>query len=95
MPQYQSQTCFEGHGENGLKFISIIVDKGLLDKKLGFPISAVNDEKAYRLYKSVIEMKRVIRYRFNTKQPIGQECSQTYLCAKHIYLDYIKQYHVP
>lgn len=90
MAQYP--TFYKYHKENGTKFKRLIVDAGLLDTKLGYPISAINDIKAYNLYVAAINAKRVIKYTLKT----GKATYRHFIIYREIrgkYLSYISRYH--
>lgn len=53
----QCHTFYQYHGENGVKFRQVIIDSGLLDNKVGFPISAVSDNLAITLYTAFVHAK--------------------------------------
>ncbi|AUR94373.1 hypothetical protein NVP1193O_242 [Vibrio phage 1.193.O._10N.286.52.C6] len=90
MAQYP--TFYKYHKEHGTKFKRLLVDTGLIDRKLGFPISAIDDIKAYNLYVSAINAKRVIKYALK----IGKATQRHFIIYHGIrskYLNYIPQYH--
>lgn len=89
MSQYP--TFYEYHGENGIKFKQLIIDNGLLDNKVGFPISAVNDQLAITLYTNFICAKVWIK---SQRKSVTKDQFVIYNRIKTEYLSYIHKYHV-
>jgi len=88
----QFPTFYKYHGENGKKFKNLIVDAGLEDNKIGFPISAVDDNKAYILYSGAVNAKRMLKEYLR----LGAAKHQHFEIAnkiKYNYLLYIAKYH--
>lgn len=87
----QCNTFYQYHGENGIKFRQVIIGSGLLDNKVGFPISAVNDDLAITLYTAFVHAKVWIK---SQSKPITKDQFDLYYKLKYQYLNYIHKYHV-
>ena len=88
----QFKEFYTYHKKNGDKFKTLIIDSGLYDKKIGFPISAVEDKEAYNLYRCTIEAKALLK-QYIKENRANNKTFEIYIMIKRKYLCYISKYH--
>lgn len=79
------------HGENGLKFKRMIIDAGYIDKKVGFPISQMDNACLLEKYKAVIVYKNWIKDNANKVSKINLD---GYREIKQRYFSELPKYHI-
>ena len=76
------------HGDEGLKFKTLIIDAGLWCKRIGYPIGQINNAELLQLYTEAVLFKRV--YKAN---PTARALAE-YQQAKTLYYKRLPEYHI-
>lgn len=91
----QTKEFYQNHGEKGIRFKRLIVDKGLLDKNIGFPIDQIDNDDLYQKYRALIMLKRAIQKVIKRDGFTTQFLNDLYMFTLHDYKSKLAQYHKP
>lgn len=94
----QSRNFWKIHGENGLKFKTLIIDTNMLDKKVGFPINEINNTELLEKYFIAVRLRKAMniidyQYRHNKGNPITKEIFEMYSKSLSDYKRELPKYH--